>query len=340
MGTGDLAVPIALMQRMNFPYLRLLAQRAPPNKRDEGLINGGVDELFFRRDGKQTKLLNYLLNQPNPADGGKAYAVVWDEFLAVVQSRVRRILVDLLKFAPADADKYVFGGTLSALCRTGKGKAQAPHVEIVYGGLQFLVAGTSGCVPANVFCYSSAFPAERSAAEELEAVRLHHEAVARSPEEEAAWQPLDSQEMIAAKLPLSWGREELLSCMMPAFGRSLLLGEIVVLVGPVIHGGPECVLSSLERIVFFGTAHLPGTDTHDADYQQLPWVHLTRMGGADAFIRAMKEWRDHSPEAGWRAHTVVLGGQTETLETVATQLMDGPPAQARALFHAHLEDKA
>ena len=229
------------------------------------------------------------MKQPNLADFGAPYADAYRDFRACVSVKVRRIMQDLMGFSAQEVAAYNFvGDAESFLQRKGVGPPQAPHVDVNFGGVQFTVACTPFCKP--MYLYRGEHVSLEDA---LRMAELTDDERRAYDERSMDANQRDIDEMMA---PLSLPRAELVSRMKPAFFRSLNLGEIVAAAGPKIHGGPESSLSDeQERIVFFGTAHMPGFPVYDGLHQTLPWIYMQdHLHSARGFVRSVTEWTDTS----------------------------------------------
>jgi len=286
-GEGELAIPRNLMTRINFSAMRRLARKWPSFS--EQTINAGFEELFLNVSGEPSELLAWILQQPNACDDNKLYTVAWTEFKFVVAQKVRLILRQKLDISATEATSYIMNHTVSALCRTGGGAGQAPHVEITAGGLQYLIACVDDIEPTRVFDYDED--------PELSADRQRQLVEHVNQQYDLPACPADELALRAAKAFLVQPRATLMRRMRPAVDRLLKLGEIILIMGPYIHAAPAAAEPEegeepKERIVCFGTGHIDGVTPHDAQYQTLPWVHFSELGNPQAFRASLQEWAE------------------------------------------------
>jgi hypothetical protein len=299
---GDPAVRAAAA-RIDWPALVALVRAAPRSQctaQNPRAANAGVVEILLSGDQAEP-LLTWLEAQPNPADGGRPYCDALGAFRAASEAGARALLGTDLRWTRTQAASALFANH-SLLVRLGAGAQpgqvrpsrqtapaarlgarssgvlptdarvapapQAPHIDVVYNGAQFLTALSADCRPTMVY---------RGAAD-LAAIEggRHRGALER------------------AKAPLLLPRAALEADMAPAHPQPLQVGDMLGLTGPVVHGAPSTDDGEW-RVVAFMSCSLPGLRGYNQDEQLLPWVYCQERGDVDAFCAAVLEWQNLLP---------------------------------------------
>ena len=146
--------------------------------------------------------------------------------------------------------------------------AQAPHIDVVYNGAQFLTALSADCRPTMVYRNAADLAASEGGRQRGALER--------------------------AKAPLLLPRAELEAEMGPAHPEPLQVGDMLGLTGPVVHGAPPTDDGEW-RVVAFMSCSLPGLRGYNQDEQLLPWVYCQERGDVDAFCTAVVEWQNLLP---------------------------------------------
>lgn len=335
---GD-GVPAALVARCNSPLLlHLAAVEAPASLRAElpgcrheeacacsanpVFILGGRRELYAS-DKRSQRLFGWLMNQPNPADGGRPFKVAWDELDAALDAKagaaalrmgLPQRLVDRLVFSSRCLIESgvtrgagdTGGVPLPAAC-PGQAK-QAAHLDHKRLQCTFNM-GVQPCEATSVYTgeYATEGWGDRTAA--------------RSPAEEANHQAKLAEgdaELRAAAATLFKPRADLEAQLRPAAPRLLAPGEGSAFWGPTIHAGAGTAAGEWRCIVFF-TAHPEGEAAYDADTQFSPWSAALDLYHSASLVERMAiEYNDYGPS---RNFSGALGKAVERLGRVPAALL-------------------
>jgi hypothetical protein len=235
----------AAAARVDWPELAALVRSAPRSVRtvlNPRYTNAAVMEILLSGD-QAPPLLPWLEAQPNPADEQRPYCDALTAFREASEAAARVLLGGDLGWSRQEAKDALFANH-SLLVRLGAGAqpgqvrlarcwvprassaiatrprsrgpwaltrvscAQAPHIDVVFSGAQFLTALSADCRPTCVYTGPMEPAAKRRSA-------------------------LDR-----AKEPLLLPRATLEAGMAPAHPERLQVGDVVGLSGPVVHGAP------------------------------------------------------------------------------------------------------
>lgn len=243
-------------------------------------ISAGVTEIYL--SGKHAPALFKHL-----AARGFHTAPV-EAYRLAVEAAARTLLVRDLHWTETQAAAAVFGSH-SALVRLGAGASigQPGHIDVSFGGAQFLVALFDHAKPTHAFV---PLP-DVTACETVDDALL----VANAPLELPAAE-------LQARMSGDWcGAAELRE------------GDMVGLSGAVVHAAPPSD-DNEDRGMYFLTCNLPGSGApYDSSYQRLPWAHWYERRDVASYRRCVLEWAalGHKPWLNFGDTSAAMREETE-----------------------------